>query len=267
MKPIFFTKMEGSGNDFVILNNHSGLLSEFVPHQEIPNLVKKLSDRHLGPGSDGILVVEPSQDFPFEMKYFNKDGSEAEICLNGARCIVSYAYRLGLIQEKGKFLSASGPIGFFQRNGTVSVEIPAPVDIKLNFSITAKRKKYKVSYLRVGVPHCILFVDSYDDMDIKEIGERIRKLKKFQPDGVNVNFVNQDKDTLFVRTYERGVEDETLSCGSGVLASAYIATKLFMTESPITVHTRGGQLLVTIKDKLYLEGPAKFVFDGVYYVE
>jgi diaminopimelate epimerase len=164
-------------------------------------------------------------------------------------------------------MSASGPIGFFQRNGTVSIEIQPPVDIKLNFSITVKRKKYKVSYLRIGVPHCVMFVDSFDDIDVRDIGEKIRNLKAFAPDGVNVNFVTRNKNTIFVRTYERGVEDETLSCGSGVLASAYIATKLFMAESPITADTRGGQLQVTIKDKLYLEGPAKFVFDGVYYVE
>lgn len=267
MKPIFFTKMEGSGNDFVILNNHTGLLSETVPSSEITSLVQKLADRHLGAGSDGILIIEGSKDFPFEMKYYNQDGSEAEMCLNGARCIVSYAYRLGLIQEKGKFMSASGPIGFFQRNGTVSIEILPPVDIKLNFSITIKRKKYKASYLRIGVPHCVLFVDSFDDIDIRDLGEKIRNHKDFQPDGTNVNFVTHDKNKIFVRTYERGVEGETLSCGSGVLASAYIATKLFLAESPITADTRGGQLLVTIKDKLYLEGPARFVFDGVYYVE
>jgi len=267
MKPIFFTKMEGSGNDFVILNNHTGLLSEFIPSSEITGLVQKLSDRNLGAGADGVLIVEGSKDFPFEMKYYNKDGSEAEICLNGARCIVSYAYRLGLIQEKGKFMSGSGPIGFFQRNGTVSIEVLPPVDIKLNFSITVKRKKYKVSYLRIGVPHCVMLVDSFDDIDIPELGEKIRNLKTFQPDGVNVNFVTHDKNRIYVRTYERGVEDETLSCGSGVLASAYIATKLFIADSPITVDTRGGQLQAIIKDKLYLEGPAKFVFDGVYYVE
>jgi diaminopimelate epimerase len=259
--------MEGSGNDFVILNNHTGLLTEMVAGNEMSDLVKKLSDRHLGAGSDGILIVDSSKDFPFQMKYYNRDGSETELCLNGARCIVSYAYRLGLIQEKGKFMSAAGPIGFYQRNGTVSIEVTPPVDIKLNFSITVKRKKYKVSYLRIGVPHCVLFVDSYDDINVRELGQQIRSLKTFQPDGVNVNFVLNDKNTLHVRTYERGVEDETLSCGSGVLASAYIATKLFLKESPITVDTRGGQLQVTIKDKLYLEGPAKFVYDGVYYLE
>lgn len=259
--------MEGSGNDFVILNNHTGLLTEMVPGNEMTDLVKKLSDRHLGAGSDGILIIDSSKDFPFQMKYYNRDGSESETCLNGARCVVSYAYRLGLIQEKGKFMSASGPIGFFQRNGAVSIEVQPPVDIKLNFSIAVKRKKYKASYLRIGVPHCVLFVDSYDDIDVRDLGNKIRNLKAFKPDGVNVNFVKSDKHNLYVRTYERGVEDETLSCGSGALASAYIATKLFLKESPIVIETRGGQLQVTIKDKLYLEGPAKFVFDGVYYLE
>jgi diaminopimelate epimerase len=200
------------------------------------------------------------------MRYFNNDGSEASTCINGARCVVSYAYRLGLVKDKGKFMSTSGPVGFYYKNGSVSIEIMPPVDLKLNFSFTLKRKKYNACFLKVGVPHCVIFVDSYDKIDVKELGRSIRNHKTFKPEGANVNFVMAKNNVLFVRTYERGIEDETLSCGSGVLASAYIAAKLFITQSPVVCKTNGGELVVTIKDKLYIEGPANVVYDGVYYL-
>ncbi len=266
MKPIFFTKMQGSGNDFLLINNYNGLLNDIVQNDNQPELVKKMANRHLGVGSDGVLFLEQSKDFPFGMKYFNSDGSEAPICLNGARCIVTYARRLGLIEDKGKFLSAYGPIGFYYKNGTVSIEVQPPVDIKMNFSFTLNRKKFRANFLRIGVPHCVIFVDSYDKIDVKSLGRAIRNHKSFKPDGANVDFVKVEDNELFVRTYERGVEDETLSCGSGVLASAYIATKLFLAQSPVICKTSGGELLATIKDKLYLEGKARCIYDGVYYL-
>ncbi len=265
MKPIFFTKMEGTGNDFLVINNQNNMIHDMLPIKEQPELVRRLAHRQLGIGSDGVLFMEQSTDFPFGIKYFNRDGSEAPMCLNGARCIVSYAQRLGLIKDKGKFISASGPIGFYYKNSSVSIEVQPPVDIKMNFSFTIKRKKYSANFLRIGVPHCVIFVNSYEDIDIKEIGSAVRNHKLFKPDGANVDFVKVENQHLFVRTYERGVEDETLSCGSGVLASSYIATKLFLAVSPVICKTRGGELLATIKDKLYLEGPANYVYDGVYY--
>lgn len=267
MKPVFFTKMEGSGNDFLLINNYNRLINEVVTDEDIPEFVKKMTDRHLGAGSDGVLLIEQSNDFPFAMRYYNKDGTKAAICLNGARCIVSYAFRLGLIKDKGKFLSDSGPLGFYYKNGNVSIEVQLPVDIKLNFSFTLKRKKYRANFLRIGVPHCVIFVDTFEGLDILELGREIRNHRAFKPDGANINFVKVENNELFVRTYERGVENETLSCGSGVLSSAYIATKLFITQSPITCKTMGGELTVTIKDKLYLEGPAQYIYDGVYYVK
>jgi diaminopimelate epimerase len=266
MRPIFFTKMEGTGNDFLIIDNRNSIINEAIEHKNIPEFVKKIADRKLGAGSDGVIFLEESKDFPFSMSYFNNDGSKAALCLNGARCVVMYSHRLGIIKEKGKFVSESGPIGFYNKNGTVSIEVMPPVDLKLNFSITVKRKKLRANYLKLGVPHCVIFVESYDDIDIRELGHAILHHKEFKPDGTNVNFVTTKDNYLFVRTYERGVEDETLSCGTGILAAAYIATKLCITESPVTCKTNGGELIATIKDKLYLEGPAHFICDGVYYV-
>jgi diaminopimelate epimerase len=267
MRPLFFTKMEGSGNDFMIIDNRQKLIEGYLNGRELNSLVKEIADRKFGAGSDGVIILEPSGEFPFHMRYFNRDGSEASLCLNGARCVVSYCYRLGLIKEKGKFSSDSGPIGFYYRGDAVSIEVPLPVDLKLNFGLTVKRKKISGHYLKLGVPHYVIFVDSYDKVEIKALGGLIRSHKAFKPEGVNVNFVRADDGKVFVRTYERGVEDETLSCGSGALASAYIATKLFITQSPVACQTRGGDLVATIKEKLYLEGQVNYIYDGVYYLK
>ena len=267
MRPIFFTKMEGTGNDFLIIDNRNGMVNDGLGGEELNKFIKKIAERKLGAGSDGVIFLEQSNDFPFMMRYFNQDGSEAALCLNGARCVVSYSYRLGLIKEKGKFTSPSGPIGFFYKNSMISIEAQPPVDLKLNFSLSVHRKKYQVNFLKIGVPHCVIFVESFDNLDVKELGQKIRNHKEFQPEGTNVNFVKTEGDHLFIRSYERGVEDETLSCGSGVLASAYIATKLFMIQSPQNCKTNGGELIATIKDKLYLEGPVNYICDGVYYLK
>jgi len=267
MKPIFFTKMEGAGNNFLIIDNRNGYLTVNVADQTSTDFVKNIASCKLGAGADGVVFLEQSAEFPFEMRYFNRDGSEAVACLNGARCVVSYAYRLGLIKDKGKFASASGPIGYYYKNGEVSIEVAPPVDVKMNFSFTVSRKKYSANFLRIGVPHCVIFVDNIEKVDVKTLGEAIRNHKTFKPEGTNVDFVKVAKDGITVRTYERGVEEETLSCGSGALASAYIATKLFMTQSPVVCRTKGGDLVVTIKDRMYLEGPARYIYDGVYYVD
>lgn len=266
MKPICFTKMAGTGNDFILIDNREGLINEAIQGISLSDFAKGLLDRHLGAGADGLILMEKTEILPFAMRYFNRDGSEAVLCLNGARCIVGYAHRLGIIEEKGKFISPSGPIGFYHKDNSISVEILPPVEIKLNFSLTIARKKYRAHFLKLGVSHCVIFVDSYDGIDVDELGKAIRNHKSFKPEGTNVNFVKEADKGLFVRTYERGVEAETLSCGSGVLASAYIATKLFITQSPVACKTKGGQLLVTLKEKLYLEGPVNFIFDGVYYI-
>ncbi|MGQ9663847.1 MAG: diaminopimelate epimerase [bacterium] len=266
MKPIFFSKMEGTGNDFVVIDNRQGQFTSVVKPEEIKTTLVRILQRHYGIDADGLILIENFKGYFFYMRYFNRDGSEAALCLNGARCAVKFAHRLGIIEERGKFLTQAGPVGFAYLKDSISIEVLSPVDIKLNFPITIARKKYKLSYLKLGVPHAIMFVDSYDDINVSELGSAIRNHKEFQPEGTNVNFVRIENKSLFVRTYERGIEGETLSCGSGVVASAYIAVKLFLAESPVKVKTTGGELLVTLKEKIYLEGPANFIFDGTYYI-
>lgn len=266
MKPIFFTKMEGTGNDFVVIDNREEQFTGILKKEEIKTTIARILQRHYGIDADGLILIEHFKGYFFNMRYFNRDGSEAALCLNGARCAVKFAHRLGIIEEKGKFLTQAGPVGFAYLKDSISIEVLPPTDIKLNFTITIARKKYKLSYLKLGVPHTIIFVDSFDDINISEIGFAIRNHKEFQPEGTNVNFVKVENKSIFVRTYERGIEGETFSCGSGAVASAYIAVKLFLTESPVRVKTTGGELLVALKEKIYLEGPANFIFDGIYYI-
>jgi diaminopimelate epimerase len=268
MKPIFFTKMEATGNDFLLFDNRSGMISDAFRNNDVQQFIKTIAHPHFGAGADGVIFLEGSRDFPFQMRYFNRDGSPASVCLNGARCVASFAYRLGIVREKGKFSSGDNPIGFFNKGNDVSIEVLSPIDLKLNFSFTVNRKKIHANFLKLGIPHCVVFVDSFDEIQIEKLGPAIRNHKKLKPEGVNVNFVKVDENAIYVRTYERGVESETLSCGSGVLASAYIASKLFIaTESPIICKTRGGELKVVIKEKLYLEGPANYIYDGIYYLK
>ncbi|MEO0106491.1 MAG: diaminopimelate epimerase [candidate division WOR-3 bacterium] len=266
MKTIFFTKMEATGNDFVLIDNREGIFNEVLHSEGLKDQIKKMLDRHFGIGGDGLIVMEEIKGYPLSMRYFNQDGSEAALCLNGARCLVGFAYRLGVVNTKGKFLTSTGPVGFFYQDNKVSIEVAPPTEIKLNLTISYGREKYKLHSLKLGVPHVVLFVDNYDDIDLEKLGPAIRNHKTFSPEGTNVNFVKQEDRGLFVRTYERGIEAETMSCGSGAVCSAYIATKLFIADSPVTVKTMGGELVVTVKDKLYLEGPFSFLYDGTYYL-
>lgn len=266
MRVILFTKMVGTGNDFVLIDNRSGQFNEFLRDEtKLKETIQRLLNRHFGIGGDGLILLEKANGYPFSMRYFNCDGSEAEVCLNGARCCVSFAYRLGLINAKGRFITQSGPMGFYHQGDIVSIEVAPPTEIKLNYTLSIARQKYKLHLLKLGVPHAVLFVDDYDDVEIEKLGSKIRHHEAFGNEGTNVNFVKQEGKCLFVRTYERGIEAETLSCGSGAVSSAYIATKLFIVESPVIVKTRGGELTVTIKEKIYLEGLANFVFDGTFY--
>ncbi len=158
MKPIFFSKMEGTGNDFVMVDNREEQFTGVVSKEELKSTIIRMLDRHRGIGADGLILIENFKGYFFNMRYFNCDGSEAAFCLNGARCAVKYAHRLGIIGEKGKFLTPGGPIGFAYDPGDISIEILPPIDIKMNFSVTVARKKYKLSYLKLGVPHAVILL-------------------------------------------------------------------------------------------------------------
>lgn len=264
---IKFTKAVATGNDFVIMDNRSSAVSE----KELPPLAKKLCDRKRGVGADGLLVVERSKKADFRMRIFNSDGSEAEMCGNGSRCIALYAYENKIAKSRMSIETIAGVLDADVKGSMVKVKLTDPKDIKWNLCLMINKCPFKVNFIDTGVPHTIHFVDDLDNIDVKNVGSHIRNHGEFSPDGTNADFVKVvNKRTIKVRTYERGVEDETLACGTGAVASAVISAEVEKMESPVTVETRGGEKVKVYFEvikgdfkNVYLEGAARLVYEGV----
>ena len=255
-----FVKMCGSGNDFIIIDNRN------LNIEITPSWVKKVCCQKFGVGADGILVLENSKRAAFKMKTFNSDGSEIEMCGNGARCIARYAYLQGITGNKMQFETLAGLIEAEVINQKVKVKLTDPEDIKLNIKINT----HCVHFVNMGVPHTVLFADEIDKINVIELGRELRFNNYFQPQGTNVNFVEVvNNSQVKVRTYERGVEDETLACGTGSAASVCIAALLGIVNSPVDVVTKGGEIITVYFEKdgtqiknLYIEGDADITFEG-----
>lgn len=250
-----FNKYHGTGNDFIIIDNRNGSFN-----QGDSELVKGLCNRRFGIGADGLILISTHKDYDFEMKYFNSDGKESSMCGNGGRCAVLYASLAGIAGHKQSFLTYDGKHEALILNDLIYLQMS---DVT-GFSI--KNGGYSIN---TGSPHYVRFIKNLKNFDVYTEGKKIRWSDEFAPDGTNVNFVEVFKNRIFVRTFERGVENETLSCGTGVTASA-IASVLsghFDTNS-INVRTQGGNLSVEFKilnDKItdiWLCGPATFVYEG-----
>ena len=262
-----FFKMTGGGNDFVVFDNRK----EIIP-KDYSALAKKVCDRKFSVGADGLLVLEKCNEADFRMVYYNADGGRAEMCGNGARCISRFAYIHKAAQSKMKFMTDVGPIFAEVNNETVKVKMPSPKDLKLDLSLKLPDgKELNGSFINTGVPHTVIFVMDIEKIEVDVLGREIRYHKEFAPNGTNANFVfHKDKQNLVVRTYERGVEGETLACGTGVVASSLISGAKGLVESPVSCLTRGGSILkVYFKmnqnfmfDEVYLEGPATVCFKG-----
>lgn len=250
-----FCKYHGTGNDFIMVYNHS---NSYCFSQSD---VKKMCDRRYGFGADGLIIIEKTLDADFKMIYFNSDGHVGSMCGNGGRCAVAFAKELGLIQNQCEFLAYDGlHKGLILEKGTVSIEM---VDVSL---IEVQNNIWKID---TGSPHLICFRDTVSEIDVKHEGASIRNSSDYLEDGINVNFVQLTKNELFIRTYERGVEDETLSCGTGAIASAIAANESGLLNSDrIKVNVLGGQLEVSFSkvgskySNIHLIGPTKFVFNG-----
>jgi diaminopimelate epimerase len=250
-----FNKYQGTGNDFIIIDNRKNI---FNPAD--PKLINRLCDRRFGIGADGLILISTSKKYDFEMKYFNSDGNEGSMCGNGGRCAVWFANKSGIAGNKQKFLTFDG-----KHEAQIMKNL---VRLQMN-DVTEYSIKNGSYFLNTGSPHYVKFIKNVQDFDIYNEGKKLRWSKEFAPAGTNVNFAEVFDYGIFVRTFERGVEDETLSCGTGVTASA-IASVLaghFDTDD-INVKTLGGNLSVefkVIKDKItdiWLSGPATFVYDG-----
>jgi diaminopimelate epimerase len=259
-----FTKMNGAGNDFVMVDNRDGnsLLNQ--------TQIAQLCDRHRGIGADGLLAVEGTPEM-LRMRYYNADGGEADMCGNGARCFARYAAKL-TGQSKGtlSFLTQAGLIGAELLGEQVRITMSEPHSIQLAHSLLVLGKDREVHSLNTGVPHAVVFVKDLEHSPVVNEGRALRYHQRFAPAGTNANFVQViAPGSLSIRTYERGVEDETLACGTGVVAAAVIHHILDNTPSPIHVSVRGGETLdVEFKIEnghlfqVTLTGPADFVFNG-----
>lgn len=276
MKEIAFTKMVASGNDFVIIDMRAVSRQSSVIRLNI--FAKEICDRKYGVGADGLLILEKSKKANFKMRVFNPDGSEPNMCGNGARCAALY-YQAKSEKRKTqnaiKFETKAGIIEAEVKKDIVKLKLTDPKDLWTNIDLNIGSQFYKVHYINTGVPHAVFFVGNVDTINVKEVGKQIRFHKQFQPEGTNANFAQViGNKALKVRTYERGVEDETLACGTGSVASALIAYNLKLTnKSPISVKTKSGEVLKVYFDykndkfsNVWLEGSARWVYEGGYYV-
>ncbi len=265
MSALKFTKAVATGNDFVIIDNREALV------KDLPSLAKSVCDRKRSIGADGLLVVEKSKKSDFRMRIFNSDGSEAQMCGNGSRCISLYAVKTKIAKADMTIETLAGELKARVDGDMVKVMLTEPKDIRWNLCLMIHKCPYKLTFLNTGVPHVIHFVEDLDKVDVKNLGSHLRNHGEFAPEGTNADFVQiGPKNSIKVRTYERGVEDETLACGTGSVASALISAEREGMTSPITVETRSGEKLKVYFSKIdgnfkdvYLEGNAKLVYEGV----
>ena len=260
-----FTKMNGAGNDFVVIDNRQKLLHLSAEQ------IAFLCDRHRGVGADGVLVVEPSSGkADFRMRYYNCDGGEAEMCANGARCFAQFANQVLGGGIELRFETLAGIIRAEFHNKGVKLHLSEPKEMLLNRALEIEKRKISIHSINTGVPHVVTFVDDLETTPVRDWGAKIRYHTAFSPKGTNANFVEQlEPGRIAVRTYERGVEDETLACGTGVTASGLIYALLNGSEAPVSVLARGGDWLevgfrktLSGFEEVTLEGPGDFVFEG-----
>ena len=265
--PIPFTKMSGAGNDFILIDHRKPRITREI----MPEFVRLVCRRRFSVGADGLIFIENSESADFKWLFFNGDGSEAEMCGNGARCAARFAYFFGIAPAHMRFETIAGLIEAKVADINVSIKITEPKNVLLERSVTVDGEPMLLHTVDTGVPHAVLFVDDFSRIDICGLGSKVRFHEEFKPAGINVNFVQCRPDgTLMVRTYERGVENETLACGTGATAAALIAAVRGGTGSPVEVITTGGDRLTILFDldeqgraaNVFLKGPAHFIYSG-----
>ncbi len=268
MDKIPFMKLSGAGNDFVIINNLNQIVDSTDP--EFMNFVIKVCQRRMSVGADGVLLVEKAEDVDFRMRYFNADGGEVETCGNGARCIAKFSYLNGIVSEKMQFLTNAGIYEAEVVSDNVKVRMSDPEDIRINVPLKLADGVHNVGFANSGVPHVVFFVDDLETTDVFDLGQQTRYHEDFKPAGTNANFIRiHSQELLEIRTYERGVENETLACGTGSIASAIVSASIGKVKSPVSVKTASGVILKIHFDlvneeakNVYLEGDARVIFAG-----
>ena len=285
--PVPFTKMSGAGNDFIIIDHRLPL----IPEEDQPQFVKKVCRRMFSVGADGLILLEDSTVADFSWRFYNGDGSVAEMCGNGARCAARFAYAKGIAGPRMSFETLAGIIeaeicsdddsvrspfihpwsGRHSGVPAVRLRMTAPFDFRADLPVIVDGQEKTLSFVNSGVPHAVLFIGEEEQVPLREWGRIIRFHPLFQPAGTNVNFVQKvAENTLWVRTYERGVEDETMACGTGAVASAILAALEGRVQSPVAVDTSGGDRLTIFFDlqdgpraeNVFLQGPARIIYEG-----
>lgn len=264
---IAFTKMEGCGNDFIVVDDRPGRLGT-----DLAGLGRRLCARTTGIGADGLIVLRAATDpeAAYEVDIINASGMPAEMCGNGARCVALYAITRGIAAPRHHFSTLAGQIGArLLGNGEISVTLTAPADVALDQEVVAAGRRWTLDYANTGVPHAVIWTDEpLDDIDVPGLGQVLRH-HPFFPQGANINFVARDAEGLSIRTFERGVEAETQACGTGASAAALLAWLRGNASTQVRVRTRhGGVLSITIEPapaslpRLRLAGPAHAVYTG-----
>ena len=259
-----FTKMSGAGNDFIMVDDRRGRL------RNLAALARRLCPRGTAVGADGLIALAQSRSADVRMRYLNADGSEVEMCGNGARCTALFARRLGAAAKRMVIETPAGPHRATVSGTKVSIEMPPPHSLQLGVKLRLKSGQAIVLHgVNTGVPHAVRFVADVDRVKVVELGREIRYHRRFRPAGSNANFVRLGAGTANIRTYERGVEDETLACGTGACAAAVVATVLGKARGKLRLRTRSGEVLsVKLLGRapdwtgMVLTGPVSVVYEG-----
>jgi len=263
---ISFWKMSGSGNDFILIDNRRGTIDAAAG----ADLARRLCARGFSVGADGLILIERSREADFSWRFFNADGSEPAMCGNGGRCAARFAFLKGIAPARMRFMTGAGLISAEVKGDRVKLQLPLPSGFRERVAVAVKGPGVAPGFLVVGVPHAVLHYPELEQVPIAEWGRALRHDPAFGPAGANVNFFRvEGSRRLRVRTYERGVEAETMACGTGSVATALVAAAAGLVKSPVTVVTRGGEeLLVHFRRRggeygeVFLEGKADVVYEG-----
>ena len=267
MKKIPFMKFSGAGNDFIVIDNRHRVIQP----KAAPSFVAHVCRHHLSVGADGLIFIEKSRKADFRWRFFNDDGGEASFCGNGARCAARFAYLKKIAPKTMRFEGTAGIVEAEVHGYRVTVRVPDPSAPQLNLHVPIEGIVHEGHIINTGVPHCVYFVPDTVQADVLGVGRATRFHKMFTPDGSNVNFAQVvDRHTIHLRTYERGVEAETLACGSGSIAAALIAALVHKIESPVTVVPKSSlPLIITFRRdgerfmEVTLTGEARAIYDGL----
>jgi diaminopimelate epimerase len=266
-----FMKMSGSGNDFILIDHRKPLLKE----EQYKIFAQNVCRRRVSVGADGLILLEPSGKADFKWRFYNSDGSEGEMCGNGGRCAARFAFLKGFAGPSLTFETLAGILSAQVNGMKVKLEMTTPFGLKLDERIAVEGTELVVSRINTGVPHAVVFVDDLAGVDILQRGRAIRHHSHFAPAGTNANFVHvEGPSSLSIRTYERGVEGETLACGTGTVASALIAAFKGRVKSPVSVRTEGGEVLAVHFEiagdevkKVFFEGDVHIIYEAEMWEE